>query len=391
MNPRFDVAIAGSGPAGAACALRLARAGLSVALIDQRAFPRDKLCGEYLNLGAIRELRDLGVGEDLLPLSQPLDGLRLFAHGEAAEFRLPAEAWSVPRTVLDHQVREAALRAGAEPLQGRVSRLELGTTQIGVEWLDPAGDAHTVAAKYLIGADGMHSRVARLCNLTAPVKEQRYAIGAHYRGVELGRWIEMYSAGGEYLALNPLDATSANAVFVLRKERLSSARRELYDELTAFSRTVSGGRRLLRESGFEAKCHAIGPLAHRTVWPSLKRVLLVGDAAAFLDPFTGQGVYLALAGARDAADAVLQALAHPEREHVAWHAYESALEYRIADRRRVAVMMKLMLAMGCAARRAARALHRHPEDFAVLVDAVSGNSEAPGALRLAAAVGWAMR
>jgi menaquinone-9 beta-reductase len=391
MNPRVDVAIAGSGPAGAATALRLARAGISVALIDPRAFPRDKLCGEYLNLGAIRELRDLDAESTLLPHAQPLDGLRLFAHGESAEFALPSEAWSIPRTVLDKQLRDLALQAGAQALQGRVHRLQLGTTAVGVEWLDATGNAQTLSANYLVGADGMQSKVAKLCNLAAPIAERRFAIGAHYRGVDLGRWIEMYASGGEYFALNPLDESSANAVFVLEKTRLMRAREALYTELTAFSESVTAGRRALQESGFVANCHAVGPLAHRTVRPTLKRVLLVGDAAAFVDPFTGQGVYLALAGARDAASAIAQALAHPEREHVAWHGYASALQQRISERRRVAVMMKLMLAVRCGAHRAARALRKRPDDFAMLIDAVCGNSEAPGALRLAAAVGKALR
>jgi flavin-dependent dehydrogenase len=224
-----------------------------------------------------------------------------------------------------------------------------------------------------------------------PVSEKRFAIGAHYRGVELGRWIEMYASPREYVALNPLDATSANAVFVLSKDRLTRARGKLYDELTAFSHAVTGNRRTLFADGFQARCHAIGPLAHRTIRPFRERVLLAGDAAAFVDPFTGQGVYLALAGARDAAAAILQALAQPEREREAWHDYAAALRGRVNERRRVAVMMKLMLGLRFASRRAARAMRARPHDFTLLIDAVCGNREAPATLQLAAAVGKVLR
>jgi flavin-dependent dehydrogenase len=237
----------------------------------------------------------------------------------------------------------------------------------------------------------MQSTVARLCRLSQAASEERFAVGAHYRGVKLGRWIEMYASSHEYVALNPLDDDSANAVFVLRKERLTNARDRLYDELAAFSRMVTGERRILSAAGFETKCHAIGPLAHRTVRPACKRVLLTGDAAAFLDPFTGQGVYLALAGARDAATAIIDALAHPEGERAAWHAYASSIGERLNERRRVAVMMKWMLAFRFAARRAARVLRARPDDFSLLIDTVSGYREAPSALELATAVGRALR
>lgn len=388
---RVDVAVAGSGPAGAACALRLARDGLSVALIDAAAFPREKLCGEYLNLGAIRELRDLEVGQALRERAQPLDGMRLFAHGEEARFALPSEAWSIPRTVLDSHVRAAALQAGVQAVLGRVRRLELGNADVLVEWSDAAQETHALRARYLVGADGMHSAVARLCNLTVPAREQRFALGAHYRGIDLGRWIEMYACAGEYVALNPLDDSCANAVFVLRKRRLVRSRMLIESELTAFSDRATAGRRVLLQNGFESKCRAIGPLAHRTSRPTLKRVLLVGDAAAFVDPFTGQGVFLALAGAREAAAAIRAALDREQSEAAAWQRYAAAVQERVAERSRVAAMMKLMLSARFASRRAADALRKRPGDFTFLIEAVSGNAAAGSSLQLVAAVGKVLR
>jgi 2-polyprenyl-6-methoxyphenol hydroxylase-like FAD-dependent oxidoreductase len=293
--------------------------------------------------------------------------------------------------MLDAEMRDAALYAGAHPLHGRVRALRANDGAVNVEWRDASGEAHDVRAKYVVGADGMQSAVARLCGLTVAQNEERFAVGAHYRGVELGRWIEMYAGSHEYVALNPLDRTSANAVFVLSKERLTRSKGQLYDELTTFSHDVTGGRRTLLASGFESKCHAIGPLVHRTLRPTSDRVLLVGDAAAFLDPFTGQGVYLALAGARDAAAAIVQSLRDPSREQASWQSYAAAVGARLAERRRVAIMMKLMLAFRFAARRAARALRSRPHDFTFLVDAVSAQRKTPDTIHLAAAVARVLR
>lgn len=391
MTRPFDVAIAGAGPAGAACALRLARQGFRVALIDQREFPREKLCGEYINLGAIRELHDLQIAETLRAQAHPLEGMRLYAHGETAAFKLPSEAWSLPRAVLDAHVRDAAIAAGAQPVTGRVRRVHAGTSEIEVEWHDPAGDAHSLRARYLAGADGMHSTIARLCNLTVPVTERRFALGAHYRGVKLDRWIEMYASPREYLALNPLDGESANAVFVLQKDRLSRSREALDRELGAFSHHVSGGRRPIDGAAFADSYQATGPLAHRTAQPATKSILLVGDAAAFVDPFTGQGVFLALAGAREAAAAFAHALGHTHAEHAAWRDYAAAVRERVAERRRIAAMMKLLLGVRFATRRAADAMRKRPDDFTFLIEAVSGNAATRSSLELASAVGKVLR
>lgn len=391
MTRPFDVAIAGAGPAGAACALRLARAGFSVALIDQREFPREKLCGEYVNLGAIRELQDLQLAANLRPRAHPLEGMRLYAHGETAAFKLPSEAWSLSRAVLDADVRDAAIAAGAHPLTGRVRQLRVGASEIEIEWHDPAGDAHTLRARYLAGADGMHSAVARLCNLTVSETERRFALGAHYRGVKLDRWIEMYASAHEYLALNPMGGESANAVFVLQKDRLARSRTALGQELGVFSRHVSSGRRPIDGAAFANSYQATGPLAHRTAHPAMKRVLLVGDAAAFVDPFTGQGVFLALAGARDAAAAFARALGHAHAEHAAWRDYAASVMERVAERRRIAAMMKLMLGVRFATRRAAAAMRKRPGDFTFLIEAVSGNAAAYNSLELATAVGKVLR
>lgn len=391
MTQLFDVAVAGAGPAGAACALRLAREGFRVALIDQRAFPREKLCGEYVNLGAIRELNALGIINTLRPRAYSLEGMRLYAHGETAAFKLPSEAWSLPRRVLDEQLRDAAIAAGAEPLTGRVRHVRAGDAELQIEWRDPSGHSHELRARYLAGADGMRSTVARLCNLTVPVKDQRFALGTHYPGTRMDRWIEMYASPGEYLALNPLDGESANAVFVLEKARLSRSRAALDGELTAFAAHVSSGRRRIDGATFAKAYHATGPLAHRTAHPTAKRVLLVGDAAGFVDPFTGQGIFLALASARDAAAAISRALHHAPAERAAWQTYAGGVFGRIAERRRIASMMKLLLCAPLSARRAASALRRRPADFTFLIEAVSGNVRAGSGLHLAAAVGKILR
>ena len=157
-----------------------------------------------------------------------------------------------------------------------------------------------------------------------------------------------------------------------------------------FSHELSAGARVVDDIRFDAQRSAIGPLAHQTVRPASERVLLAGDAAAFVDPFTGQGIYLALVGARLAARAIEVALDRPECEREAWHGYERALLSAVRERTLIALMMRALVRWRIATRRATRALQRRPGDFTFLIDAVGAKTTAnPWAL--AAAVGQALR
>jgi menaquinone-9 beta-reductase len=390
MMQDYDVGVVGSGPAGAACALRLARMGASVALVDEREFPREKLCGEYLNLGTIRELRALGLGEELEGAATELHGMRLFVHDEIASFPISPPAWSIARTVLDERLRAAALAAGAQSLWGRLTNIEVGDTRVALHLRDREGASRVIRVRYAVGADGMRSTVAHLCRLTKPPDNTLFAIGGHHPTMSLGTSLEIYISPRGYLALNPLDERSANAVFVMSREHLTHASRALRDELARFSDTLTGGAHVIDSVEFDARRHAIGPLTHRTVRPTHERVLLVGDAAAFLDPFTGQGIYLALTGARLAARAIASALEDPRREREAWQEYARALGGAVSERELVASMMRAFLRWHLVTRRAARALRRRPGDFSFLIDAVCAKQKATP-LALAAAVGQVLR
>lgn len=381
MPQRFDVAVAGSGPAGAASAFHLARLGYSVALIDDHAFPRPKLCGEYLNAGAVRELCALGLADELQS-SAKLTGMRLFAHGETVEFPFSPQAWSVPRKILDDRIRALALRAGAHAIFGRVRGLKRSDSGMTLE-LDSNGDVREYEARYVIGADGMRSAVARLLGLTTAHRVERFAMGGHYAIEGLSGWLEMYVGQHGYLAVNPTCGTSANAMFVLSEEYLQRHRDDLAHELSQFSAYVSDGRRSLSDSQLEEKRRAIGPLAHRTREITHDKTVLVGDAAHFVDPFTGQGIYMALSGARRAAGAMAHALKNESGKRGAWAAYSSEHTRSIRERERVAWIVRSVLASRRLSLRAARALRRRPADFAPLVEAVCGNTtmQAPDLVR----------
>ena len=127
---RFDVVVAGAGPAGSVAALVLARGGARVALVDKAEFPRDKACGDLIGPRGVGLLDELGVsvpdagqGADLLVVGPSGHRSRLPAFPGRA---YPGHGVVVPRVVLDDALRAAAVAAGAEPVRARVSAADTG-------------------------------------------------------------------------------------------------------------------------------------------------------------------------------------------------------------------------------------------------------------------------
>jgi menaquinone-9 beta-reductase len=374
MLQRFDVAVVGSGPAGAACALRLARAGYDVALVDARTFPRDKVCGEYLNAAAIDELSDLGL-EGLIASCAPVESVHFSMHAMSTIVPLPRRAGSIPRVILDDFIRTRAIASGASPITGRLRAI--APSGPGVELALNCGDeTHCIRARYAVGADGMRSAAARLLHLSVPPSQSNFALGGHYATHSIGKTLEIYLGSDGYYALNPSGRGRANVVWVLSEDRLRRSARHLDRELDRFSNEVSSGRRAASDMVPSEARRAVGPLAHRTRALTCDNAILVGDAAAFVDPFTGQGIFLALAGARLAAVALSRALANSHRRNDAWRVYERDLHGLIARRQRLSWMVHSLVANRGLAFGANQLWRRAPALFMPLIEAVCGEEAA---------------
>jgi flavin-dependent dehydrogenase len=338
---RADVLVAGGGPAGSATALLLAAAGFSVVLVDRAAFPRDKACSEYMSPEAVRILDRLGVVGALEAAGAvPLAGTSVTAalgarlHGRFAlaghrPFR--ATGLSVSRRILDHRLLAAARAAGAVVLE-RTAVETLRRDQAGVAGAvvrTADGTRATIGARLTIGADGLRSVVGRQLGRRRLGGLRRVAFVAHVDGVAgMADSAEMYVGRRGYLGLNPIGGGRTNVALVVPAPRALAARgrrREFFVESLADFPGVSqrvGRGALVRD------VLATGPFAAWSGRVVTDGAALVGDAADFFDPFTGEGIYSALRGAELLAEVAGSALKRPGRVTAA-----ALAPYRTARRR----------------------------------------------------------
>ena len=322
MTDRWDAVVVGAGPAGATTALLLARAGASVLLIDRARFPRDKACSEYLSPATTEILARLDrdvLAEVESAAHAKLYGMKVVAPSGAAmcgRFRGGPRPYSfaLPRTMFDTMLLTAARRAGAHVCEATtVENLVWGKGAVaGVVARSSNGQRATHNARIVVGADGLRSVVARRLGLVRSSPPRRVAFAAHVTDVAgIDGVGELHVSGRGYVGLGPVGGGVTTVALVLPLATVRKERRDLrsgfFTELEKFPGLAGrfDPRRLARD------VLVTGPFAQwsRPAAAPGGGALLVGDAADFFDPFTGQGIYSAMRGAELAAACIIPALA----------------------------------------------------------------------------------
>jgi geranylgeranyl reductase family protein len=368
---RREVVVVGGGPAGAAAASLLAQHGHDVLLFDAARFPRDKVCGEGVSPEAWRLFDAMGATDRVCALApHALRGMRIVSP-DGTSFRgtyrgRERPGLAVRRLLLDAALLDAARSAGAEVREGvRVTGVvREGDGLAGVEVSSEDG-SRPVRARVVVGADGRRSVVARrLCLLREHPSMRRFAVRGFWEGVEgLEELGEMHVGRSGYCGVAPLSPTLANLAFVLDQREMAPAAGDLegFYCRALRARWPHLAERLDRAHLVE-RPRAIGPLALVCRRAAAPGVVLVGDAAGFYDPFTGEGVTLALRTAELAAEAVHTGLragvTGPLPRLVA---YERARDAATRDKFRFNRLLQVAVGSTHAANLIARRLARRPD------------------------------
>ncbi len=368
----------GAGPAGSSLALRLARQGRSVLLVDGATFPREKTCGEGLMPAGADELRSLGLAH-LLDQGAPFRGLRYrLPDGTRAESDFPAGqvGTGLRRALLDEALVSACQ---AEPelevrLRTWVRELELPgdggslpRARVGEEWVE---------AELVVGADGLRSPVRRLAGLEAPApKLERFGVGGHFRHAPLGDpVVEVFVGPGWELYTTPVAEDVTNAALLTDRARLEGLRGDLEGGLRGLLREAGGRCEALAAGESLHRVRALGPLALQATRAHAERLILVGDAAGALDPITGEGVSIGLVTSRIASEVIAEAFAAGDLSARALASWTRRRRAEIAPLARFTSALLFLARRPRHAARVIRSLAEAPGTFGRLLGVAAGTA-----------------
>lgn len=305
----WDAIVIGAGPAGALAARHFALAGLQTLLIDAKRFPREKVCGGYLNSRALETLRQAGLAHVTADGRESnVNQLEVIRGRQRTRFRLPSGR-VICRAIFDARLMDAAASAGAKMLTGTQAMVEpivVGSTKRVSIVRD--GREGFVSARVVVCADGLsRTSVRHLPECAASVAaNSRIGIGAIVTGefdvCPIGQLTMVLSRAG-YVGISRVREQQFNvAAAVDRKALLRATPAEIVTDILTYA-GISFPADLMN-----AHWRGTPPLTSRPRHVAAERVLLIGDAGGYIEPFTGEGMAFALEAANAITPLVVQAV-----------------------------------------------------------------------------------
>ena len=358
-----DLAVVGAGPAGTAAALFAARRGYRVIVFDKQAFPRDKPCGEGLMPSGRPALRELGLEDAIVSGgAPPLQGIHFgFAGQQPVAVPFPEHAGEqaglgIRRLTFDARLVDALGHDSHIQFHPQTEARDLRRGDGGIASLITA--AGEVRARVVVVADGLRSPFRhRLGWTVGPRPPYRYGIVAHWTmDAPVDPWVRITFDHGLEVYEGPVAGNQRMVGLLCYQDRM----REFGGRLEArYGEIARALRPALRDADLVGSVSAVGPFWHHASTVAQDRVFLIGDAAGFTDPITGEGIAAGLRQARAFA-AALESV-NPERT------YRQAHRRLTKDPRRVAALFLRLSRTPALVERAMRNHERAPQTLTTLL------------------------
>jgi len=290
----FDVAIVGAGPAGSTCAAFCAAAGLRTAIFEREKFPREKVCGDCINPACWPILRRLEVADRVRGLPHGrldrVDFVGISGQRLSLVLRVDENAEiAIKRSFFDQLLLERACEFGATVYESATVTALTSPDPRNEHWKISVG-AEVTTARTLVAADGRNSSVARMCGLLPRAAKERVALQTHLPlPSNFGDRVVLEFRPEGYSGQAPVGNEQLNLCLVSTPNRIPSLR-AWAEKRFNISPTHSW--------------RTITPLTREPVSPAQPSLFFVGDSARVVEPFTGEGIYYALASGELAAKAI---------------------------------------------------------------------------------------
>ena len=329
-----DVIVIGGGPAGCSAAIGLSRLGYNVVLFYQAKFPRDKVCGEFISPAADPILDRLGILSRIETLNpKRLKGVSISSfEGEEFSIDYPFQpglaerptSLSVSRYELDSLFVEEAKRAGVEVREQYKATEFLFEDDcvIGIRGWDGNKTSFSIHAPLVIDAGGRNALSLKKFQLKEePVGGVKIAMAAHWEGAQIADdYCYMHVSDPGYTGISNVGSDRANVVLVVDRDSMNGENPDKFYLDTVMKN--SQRYKILRNAKCLESVRTVESLAFSVKSLPCGGLLMVGDAMGFIDPFTGEGIYLSLRSSEIAVEVAVKALENFNFSRDALNIYE---------------------------------------------------------------------
>lgn len=324
---QYDLIVVGAGPAGSACAITAARAGAKVLLLEKDHFPRQKVCGEFVSPESLSLLHGF-LNDGRFESCPQVVSSRIFLDNKTVVIPVSPAAQSIPRFDLDPALFAAAQNAGATACECVAVQEVLRNEIFHVRTSE-----HSYSARVVVNATG---RWSKLTQFDVAGKDKWIGLKAHFTESAPPQTVDLYFFPGGYCGVTPVGLNSVNACAMVRAD----AARTMEDVFTKQPRLYE------RSRGWQRLFPPVttSPLYFREPETESDGIFLAGDAAAFIDPFAGDGISLALQSGALVAESIIPFLRESFSLEQAHQQYQAAYHKRFAPAFRNAARLRGALA-----------------------------------------------